>query len=147
MLTYSIHPIIQAAMILAMVYVWWLGSRRFLMLHLERKTKFNWRRHVRVGVVVLVVASAGLVAGLYMGKDLWYRYLASGLHGYFALVSIPLILFGLISGLYMNARKRPRRILPLIHAVNNTVLLGLFMALAVTGIGLYLELIGEMGKL
>jgi len=42
-----------------------------------------------------------------------------------ALVMLPLILFGLFSGLYMDRRKKKRTLLPLLHGINNMVVLAL----------------------
>ncbi|MBU0516359.1 MAG: hypothetical protein KJ621_16480, partial [Proteobacteria bacterium] len=111
----SIHPAIQAAVVLAYLYVTWLGLHRFASRHLGKATGFNWKRHVRLGTIVLVVALLGAVGGLMVAKGFWYRYLATGLHGILGLIAVPLVLVGLVTGGYMNWKKRPRRVLPLVH--------------------------------
>ena len=51
----------------------------------------------------------------------WRGFLITGGHGKVALVMAPLILFGFASGLYMNIKKKQRRVLPLLHGMNNLV--------------------------
>jgi len=38
-------------------------------------------------------------------------------------VMLPLILFGLFSGLYLNYKKGKRMLLPILHGINNLVVL------------------------
>jgi len=55
----------------------------------------------------------------------WHGFLVTGTHGKVALVMLPLVLFGLFSGLYMDLRKKNRTLLPLLHGINNMVVLAL----------------------
>jgi len=146
MLKMSIHPVIQAAVVLAYLYVAWLGLQRLASQHLRKKARFNWQRHVRLGTVVMVVALLGAAGGLIVAKSFWYRYLATGLHGVLGLIAAGLVLVGLVTGVYMNWKKRPRRVLPLVHGLNNLVLLGLIVALVITGLEEYGEVWEQLAK-
>ena len=57
----------------------------------------------------------------------------TGTHGKTALVMLPLLLFGLISGIYMNQVKKKRRFLPLLHGANNLVVIILALSQIRTG--------------
>ncbi len=46
---------------------------------------------------------------------------------------LPLIVFGLVSGWYMDRNKRRRRALPLGHGLADTILLGLSLSQIYTG--------------
>ena len=129
-----VHPALQFIAIVLSVYVAFLGVNRFRSKHLHQKAVFNWKRHVRLGFIVLVVLPTGLVSGLVIVKVYWYSFLATGIHGYLALTMVPLILFGLASGLYMDRVKKQRHTLPLIHASCNLVLVALALIQIATGI-------------
>jgi hypothetical protein len=118
-----IHPVIQCSTILLTLYVFSLGVQRFRSLHLKQKVKFNWKRHVLLGKIALVTMLAGMLGGAVMSYATWHGFLVTGTHGKVALVMLPLILFGLFSGLYMNHKKKKRKLLPLIHGLNNMVVL------------------------
>jgi hypothetical protein len=120
-----IHPIIQILAILLALYVFYLGLHRFRALHLKQKVAFNWKRHVILGKIVLISWLTGMLGGAVMAKVTWHRFLVTGTHGKVALVMLPPILFGLFSGLYMDRRKKMRTLLPLLHGINNMVILAL----------------------
>jgi uncharacterized membrane protein len=61
----------------------------------------------------------------------------TGIHGKVGLVLMPFILFGLVSGLYMNRKKKQRRVLALIHGLNNLVVLILALTQVVSGSWVY----------
>ena len=90
-----------------------------------------------MGEVALVAWLAGVLGGMTVVKYYWYGFLITGTHGRVALIMVPFIIFGLVSGLYMNRNKKERRALPLIHGLNNLIVLVLALAQVVTGWGVY----------
>lgn len=134
---FLIHPILQSVGILIALYVMKLGIPRFQMIHLKQKARFNWKLHVRFGIIAMTIWVFGIFGGLYIVKTSWYSLLITGGHANVGLLMIPFILFALGSGLYMDRKKKKRRILPLIHAICNTVMLLLALSQIYTGIGAY----------
>jgi hypothetical protein len=130
---FVIHPIIQSLAILLGIYVLYLGTGRFRFLHLHQKTVFPWKRHVVLGIICLIAWLGGMLGGMLVVRRAWGVMLQSGPHAQFALCMVPLILFGLISGLFMNSRKKKRTVLPLLHGINNVLLLILALNQARTG--------------
>jgi hypothetical protein len=128
-----IHPVIQLLAIFLAFYVFYLGVERFRMLHLHQRVAFKWKRHVGLGLVALATLLAGMLGGMSMAYLQWRSFLITGTHANVALVMAPLILFGLLSGLYMDRKKRKRRVLPLIHGLNNVTVLILALVQMVTG--------------
>ena len=102
----SIHPIIQISATCLGLYVFYLGVQRFRSLHLKQKVKFNWKRHVLLGKIVMATWLAGILGGVSIAYMTWHGFLVTGIHGEVALVILPLILFGLFSGLHMNRKKK-----------------------------------------
>ena len=117
------HPVIQVLATLLAGYVFWLGLQRFQSLHWHRRVSFKWKAHVKLGIISLGLWLAGLVGGLVMVRLWWHGFLITGTHGKQALIMLPLLLFGLFSGLYMDRRKKKRKVLPLLHGTNNLLLL------------------------
>ena len=135
---FLIHPIFQSIGILIALYVMKLGISRLRMVYLKHKTRFNWKRHVRFGIVATTIWLIGILGGLYIVKTNWYGWLITGYHAKIGLLLIPFILFAIGSGFYMDRNKKKRKVLPLIHALCNTVMLLLALSQIVTGIGVYL---------
>jgi hypothetical protein len=136
-----LHPLLQLLAIIVCVYVLYLGIQRFRMLHLKHKVRFQWKRHVTLGTVVICLLLGGMVGGLTIVRIYWYRFLMTGIHGKAALIMVPFLLFGLLSGLYMNRIKRKRKVLPLLHGVNNGIILLLALGQIATGIKVYYDLV------
>jgi len=67
----------------------------------------------------------------------WHGFLITGIHGGIALIMAPCIIFGFVSGLYMNHKKRKRRLLPFIHGLNNLVVLIMGIGQIISGFGVY----------
>lgn len=122
-----IHPALQAAATVLSLYVLYLGLQRFRSVHLQHKTAFNWKRHVLLGKIVMAVWLLGMIGGLIMAGRTWPGFLITGAHARIGLAMAPFILFGLVSGIYMDRVKKRRRQLPLIHGLLN--LLVVIMAL------------------
>ena len=138
---FLVHPIFQSVGILMAVYVWWLGFQRFKMLHLNQKIRFNWKQHVRFGIMATVSWLIGISGGLYMIKSSWHGMLITGIHSKIGVLIIPFILFSVGTGLYMDQKKKKRKVLPLIHGINNTVMLLLALSQIYTGIIVYQEFV------
>jgi len=133
----AIHPVFQFLAILLVLYVLLLGLARFRSLHLKQKTTFKWKRHVTLGTTAYLVLLFGLSAGLSLVYFYWQKFLLTGLHGKIGLIMAPIILFGLITGHYMNRVKRKRAWLPLLHGLSNLTALILALIQVVTGMMVY----------
>ncbi|MBW1814032.1 MAG: DUF4079 domain-containing protein [Deltaproteobacteria bacterium] len=134
---FLIHPIFQSVGIIIALYVIKLGISRFRIVHLKQKTRFNWKYHVRFGITATTIWLVGILGGLYIVKTSWYGLFITGYHAKMAIFLIPFILFSISSGIYMDKRKKKRTMLPLIHAISNTVMLLLVLLQIYTGIGVY----------
>ena len=128
-----LHPVLQLSAILLALYVFFLGVQRFRSLHLKQKAKFNWKRHVLLGKITMLAWLAGMLGGAGMAYITWRGFLITGTHGKVALVMLPLILFGLFSGLYMNRKKKKRTLLPLVHGLNHMIVLALALYQIISG--------------
>ena len=64
---------------------------------------------------------------------------AMGLHETFAMILLPLGLFGIFSGLFLYLNPGQHRFLPAVHGINNLIILVLAIAQIVTGIMAYLR--------
>lgn len=129
-----IHPFFQLVVTMLAGYVIWLGFTRFQARHLGRKRPFNWKRHVRLGLVAIPGWCLGMVGGLAMVWLKWNVIMITGLHYKTAFVMVPLMAFGLGSGLYMHRQKRNSALLALAHGLNNTVMVLLALYQAWTGV-------------
>ena len=134
---FLIHPIFQSVGILIALYVMKLGISRFRMVHFKKKIRFNWNQHVRFGIIATTIWLIGIFGGLYTVKTSWYGLFITGYHAKIGLLMIPFILFAIGSGIYMDRKKKKRAILPLIHAIFNTVMLFLVLLQIYTGVGVY----------
>lgn len=134
---FLLHPLLQFAALLVAFYVLKLGIVRFMMVHLKRRTRFNWKKHVRYGLVATIVWLAGFFGGLYVVKTAWKSVFITGLHAKLALILVPFIVFAIVSGVYMDKIKKKRRVLPLVHAGLNIVMLILVLVQVVTGIRVF----------
>ena len=132
-----VHPILQSVATLLALYVMYLGMARFGSLHLKRKTVFRWKRHVTLGYLSLGTWLVGMAAGAAMVYLYWHGILITGTHGRVSLVMVPFMVFGLVSGLYMDRKKLKRKALPLMHGVSNLVALILAFTQIVSGWWVY----------
>lgn len=129
----SIHPAAQSAAILLALYALLLGIQRFRSRHLGHPSPFQWKRHVILGTLCLGTMLGGIGAGLFMVHRTWHRILITGLHGKTALLLIPFLIFGLVSGIILNNAKSRQKILPLLHAGNNLLVVIILFFQAYTG--------------
>ncbi len=128
-----IHPVFQSLVTLLVIYVLNIGVHRFRALHLKHKTRFNWKRHVKLGKLSLATLLIGALSGAMVAKAVWGVYLATGLHAGVGMIIVPLTIFGFGSGFYMERKKKKRAALPLLHEINNSMLLILCLLQAATG--------------
>jgi hypothetical protein len=133
----AFHPIVQLFAILLNLYVFYLGVHRFRSLHLKKRTAFQWKRHVVLGEVALTTLLVGMAGGVTLVYVYWHGVLITGTHGKVALAMVPFVAFGLASGLYMNVKKKQRRVLPLLHGVNNLIVLFLSLMQVYSGFWVY----------
>ena len=128
-----IHPVFQSLVILLVAYVLNIGVHRFRALHLKHKTRFNWKRHVKLGKVSLAALLIGAFSGAIIVRFVWGVYLATGSHARVGMIIVALVVFGFGSGFYMDRVKKKRAALPLLHGINNFVLFILCLLQVVTG--------------
>lgn len=137
----SIHPIIQLMAAALSWYVLYLGLQRFRVLHLKQKAAFNWKRHVRLGEAVAVIWLAGMVGGKIVAQATWPGVPLPGAHSEIARIMLVLIVIALATGEYMHRAKKRRTFLPLVHAVNNMILVGLGVVQIWTGWRVYSQFV------
>ena len=129
-----LHPIFMGLTLLLALWVAYQGINRFRFSVLKQKADFNWKAHTRYGLAVLGLWVIGMAAGSLM------TYLAhgtmgiTGFHRATAIAMLPFIVFGAVSGLYMDKKKRPRRILPILHGAANMILLAMAVSQSMTGL-------------
>jgi hypothetical protein len=133
MLHLRFHPAWQFLVTLLAFYVLYLGFARFRILHLGHKTDFKWKRHVNLGYIVLGGWLLGGIGGFALSAVTWPGWLITGWHGYVGVLMTPFLVFGIISGMYMDRKKKKRKLLPLLHGLNNLFLLLLALLQAWTG--------------
>ena len=134
----SIHPVVQSGAILLVSYAAYLGLSRALNLHFGKPTRFNRQRHVVIGALALVTLLGGIAGGMIVVILFLHKPILTGIHGKGAMLGLPFLLFGLVSGFYLYRKPKPRKLLPALHAINN-LLVALFTLLQVyTGINQYL---------
>ena len=89
------------------------------------------------GGIALGVLLAGMLGGMAVVYIYRHGVFLTGIHGEVALVMVPFMIFGLVSGLYMNRKKKQRRILPFIHGLNNLAVLVMALSQIVSGSWVY----------
>ncbi len=100
-----IHPAIMAMLIILCLYVARLGFIRLSVRRMGRKGVFPWKRHVLLGKVALLGLLLGMGSGLTMTWLLWGDPFSTGLHFLGALGMLPLILFGIATGLLLDHKR------------------------------------------
>ena len=136
-----IHPIIQLSAIVLTLYVFYLGVQRFRSVNLHQKTLFRWKRHVLLGKIAMSALLVGMMGGMTMVYLYFHGFLITGIHGKTALVMAVFIIFGGASGLYMNHNKKKRTALPVIHGLNNFILLIFALTQVITGWRVYMQFV------
>jgi hypothetical protein len=130
-----IHPILQTLALLLSLYVLYLGWARFSFAHLGTKgVIFAWKRHVQLGILVLCGWGLDFVVGLGAAWWGWQSVFITGHHYQVGIAMVPLILFGMGSGFYMDRNKARRVALPLAHGAANALLVVLALYQFYTGV-------------
>lgn len=137
----AIHPVVQFVAILIAFYVFSLGIHRAQAVHFNQKTTFNWRQHVILGKIAFGTLIVGFCFGLIMVYLHWRKVFITGPHGKIALALLPLIVFGLLSGLYMDSFKKKRKVLPIVHGITNLTILILSVVQTATGLSVYVNFV------
>lgn len=130
-----IHPALQGLGLVLSWYVLLLGWRRFGVAHLGRQgLTFAWKRHVSLGGLTIGIWLAGICLGLGVSWWTWKVVFITDGHYQVGLAMVPLMAFGLVSGRVMDRHKAKRRLLPLLHGLNNLVLVALALVQLATGL-------------
>ena len=137
LLRLSFHPVWQGAFTLLALYVLYLGFQRFRSNHLGQTATFKWKRHVTLGLIVFGAWMAGLAGGYINARITWPGVLITGMHGYVGLAMIPFSIIGVTTGLIMDRRKKHRIALPLIHGLNNLLVLIMALFQIYSGVQVY----------
>jgi len=127
------HPVLQLVATLLGVYAAWLGVQRLRANHFGTKAVFRWKGHVNTGRAAMVLWLVGLFGGMAVARIQWGVNFVTGAHYQVALVMLPLLLFGLASGAYMDRVRARRTALPLAHGLCNLLLLALALFQIRTG--------------
>ena len=129
-----IHPLFMAATSFFLAYSLWSGGKRLLSKRMKStRFVFAWKRHVRCGVLLLALWLVGMVGGMIMVKLFYGEALLFRRHIQGAVVVLVLGSVALVTGLIMHRKKQQRRILPVVHALNNIGLTAAFAWQADTG--------------
>lgn len=132
----ALHPILQIFTVATVFSLFALGVKRFQQLHLERKIVFPWKRHVLLGKIAMVLVVLGYGSGITAVYNTFRVIGFTGLHHEVGEFIVPLLLVGFGTGLYMDSRKKKRKILPMLHGLTNLLVLLLFVFQAGTGMRL-----------
>jgi uncharacterized membrane protein YozB (DUF420 family) len=129
-----IHPIAQSLTALLALYVLRLGLSRFAARHLGKGTVFQWNRHVMLGKVVVAVWALGALGGLSVTYLTYGKFFTESLHFKIGIIVLPVLLITFLTGTRLNRRRNQSNILPVVHLVNNILLLILAGTQVVTGL-------------
>ena len=131
-----IHPIAQALTALLALYVLTLGLSRFASRHLGKHTVFKWNRHVMLGKVVVAVWALGALGGLTVTYLTYGKIFTGSLHFRIGMIMFPVLLITYLTGRRLDRRRDQSNILPVVHLVNNVILLILAAIQVYTGLGI-----------
>ncbi len=115
------------------------------MLHLQQKSRFQWKRHVRLGTLAMLGLILATLLGIIMTKITWHTNFITGNHAGRVFIILPLTLFALASGWYMHLKKMKRRLLPLIHGCCNLMLTILMLMQIINGWRIYSSFVLGIG--
>jgi hypothetical protein len=129
-----IHPIVQALTALLALYVLRLGLSRFASRHLGKTTVFQWNRHVMLGKVVVAIWALGAIGGLTVTYLTYGKLYTESLHFKIGITILLVLLITFLTGTRLNRRRNQSNILPVVHLINNILLLILVGIQVVTGL-------------
>ena len=129
-----IHPIAQALTALLALYVLRLGLSRFASRHLGKSTVFQWNRHVMLGKVVVAIWALGAFGGLGVTYLTYGKIFTESLHLRIGIIMLPVLLVTWITGTRLDRSRNQSDILPVVHLINNVLLLILAAIQVVTGV-------------
>lgn len=135
------HPALMTATLFLALAVLRLGIVRGRAVFLKEKVKFEWKKHVLWGYLTMGLWLAGFVGGYATARLLWGQSGITGHHFDSARLMLPFIVFGLASGAYMDRKKAPRKLLPLLHGANNLALVGCNVYQLITGLPVLVTLL------
>ena len=128
-----VHPALQiTATVIGFIVMYW-GWKRFQMAHLKKKVMFPWKKHVFWGSIVLLVWALELPIGLAMAQLGWGAILVTDLHYMVAFAITPLCVTAYVTGYFLDRYKKKRKLLPIVHGVNNLILCLLIATQLYTG--------------
>lgn len=132
-----IHPVMQAAGIFLVLFAFATGLQRVRSQHLKQKVRFPWKFHVLAGRIALASLLVGAAVGFAMVRHSWGESFMTMGHGLTGMVTVPFLLFGLVSGAVLDGKKGQHPRLRIAHGVSNAVLLLLLLNQARTGLEVY----------
>jgi len=136
----SFHPFFQSLGILLAFYGAFLGFQRTRSLHFgQQGVVFKRKHHAWSGFIALIILLGGLIGGKIISHIVWQDLVVIQLHTNLALTILPFLLFGIITGIYLYYSPAKRKVLPALHAINNTILLILLLYQAYSGIHVYMK--------
>lgn len=130
---FYIHPVVQFLATLLAGYVFLLGWPRLRAAFVGGRAYFAWKRHVRLGMISLIALTAGMFGGALVTLRYWGGTGFTQWHYWIAMAMLPLLLFGFLSGWFMDRTRIRRRILPILHGLVNLVALVLALFQVWTG--------------
>jgi len=133
-MAFYIHPVWQFMATILIIYVFYLGWPRLWATISGGKAAFLWKHHVALGRVALAALFLGLLGGAAVTAHFWDGTGFTQHHYWIGMSMAPLILFGLVSGLLLDKYKGKFRLLPLLHGLNNTLVLIMALVQIWTGI-------------
>ena len=131
-----IHPIVQVLILILALYVLRLGLTRFASRHLGKRAVFRWQRHVTLGKLIVVIWALGGLGGAVMTYISYGKVFTGSLHFRIGIAILVLLAVTWITGTRMDRHRNQSDLLPVIHLVNNALLLILVVIQLVTGIGI-----------
>lgn len=133
-MVFYVHPLWQFAATILAVYVFYLGWPRLVAAFSGKKATFQWKRHVSLGRTALAALLLGLLGGAVVTAHFWGGTGFTQHHYWIGMGMAPLMLFGLVSGWLLDKHKGRYKRLPLLHGMNNAVVLLLALVQVWTGL-------------
>jgi hypothetical protein len=138
-----IHPLLELMTILLGCYVLYLGWARLASTVLGQDKLFLWKRHVFLGKIAIYMWIFGAFVGAAAAWVNWRTFGVTGIHFSLGVAIVIIGVFGYWSGHFMDAYKKKRTVLPLIHGAGNFILCLLTFLLIGSGVSAFLKAIGK----